>query len=1185
MKIREIDIENFGIFTNQHFDFGDSSFQLIHGPNEAGKSTLLHLLRQLLFGFPARSPYQFEKHSGDMAARALIDVADGRRISFRRRKGRSATVVGEVEGTTETINESSLSGILGGANAKLYEHIFGFSLTELSQGEESLKHANLNEAMFGGSLGGPSNLQEIQKSLDEEAAGLFKTGNAFKPVINSLLKDIRSHSTAIKEVTLKPREFEDKRKALKEAEELVASLSQSRELLEKQRAHLDRLNRAVEPWLERKAVEEELAQTKVPAGVTATSGAELERLLADHRRVQASLDESTMELTETEQQLAALELSPEILKLEARIRTLEKEFSRIKRDQESIPQLRRESSTILADVQSRLVNLNPDWNLEFLSTFQSSLEQRAKLEELTTRWSQLETLRAEIAARRPDLKKRVDAASVRLTELSNIQSVPELDALLERESNYRATAAALADASENQASITRQLKALKKRLSPTLSAPDLPDEELAALPVPLESLLRDFQGRLAAAADALASAKAGQQQLTQTLKDRNAELSARAADEQVPDRSQLEDQRQRRDTGWKLIRKKFLNDEDSGTADENVDQEIENWTADNVEALPDAYESEVAESDRLADDRQAKAKEVAIRDRLITEISQLEQSICDAEARQNSKQNEYDLITEEWHRLLAGFDVQPHSPEVMLEWHRTFETWLELRTQLLDSQSRANLLEVQVTDFEQQLALQLSTSSLPPAARQSIDQQLAAVRQRVTEVKAAELEKSQIKQSLPADQETLNDLDNQDVELNEQQSAWSDEWTKLSGLLGFPSDWSVQFSSKMLQELQDARQKFRESQSAESQADSLQKEVEQFRNEAESICHEVSPDLSEFPLAEIVNRLSERLAKAVQADRDQATLQQTTEKTQRRIDVFQNERSELSLNVEALLETAGVSSPDEFLQAARTAQRQQELLAEQTSLTRDLKRTAGAEDFDLFLNEIGQLDTDTLPLKLAELEQQHVEIDARRDAAVRLESEAKSSLDAMDGTSKAAALQLELEGSYAQLGSAVDRLAPLILAQTLLKRAIERFEKEHQPAMLSEVGTLLSKMTGGRYVSIRRRLDEAGTMLVEQKNGKLKTPDQLSTGTREQLYLAIRLAYVQQYCRESEPLPLIMDDILVNFDEQRAKNTLEVLLALPDHIQVLFLTCHEHMAELVRKSRPDLSSIELSMSHLGMSRE
>ena len=75
----------------------------------------------------------------------------------------------------------------------------------------------------------------------------------------------------------------------------------------------------------------------------------------------------------------------------------------------------------------------------------------------------------------------------------------------------------------------------------------------------------------------------------------------------------------------------------------------------------------------------------------------------------------------------------------------------------------------------------------------------------------------------------------------------------------------------------------------------------------------------------------------------------------------------------------------------------------------------------------------------------------------------------------------------------------------------------------------------GRYIGIRRRLDEQGRLVLAEANGKDKEPHQLSTGTREQLYLAIRLAYAQHYCRENEPLPLVMDDVLVNFDDERSR--------------------------------------------------
>ena len=111
---------------------------------------------------------------------------------------------------------------------------------------------------------------------------------------------------------------------------------------------------------------------------------------------------------------------------------------------------------------------------------------------------------------------------------------------------------------------------------------------------------------------------------------------------------------------------------------------------------------------------------------------------------------------------------------------------------------------------------------------------------------------------------------------------------------------------------------------------------------------------------------------------------------------------------------------------------------------------------------------------------------------------------------------------------------------------------------------------------ILRKLDDKGTLLIEQKGGDLKEPSSLSTGTREQLYLAIRLAFVMHYCRDSEPLPLVMDDVLVNFDDRRARQTLDVLIERSREVQILFLTCHRHVTELVHEALPGIEPILLS---------
>lgn len=1177
MRFREVTIENFGIFTDRQFDFSNTSFQLIHGPNEAGKSTLLQLLRQLLFGFPGgSSPYRFESHSGEMAARAVIELSDERRINFRRRKGRTGVVVGEVEGTAEKINEEHLHGILGNANLDLYQHVFGFSLAELSRGEESLKHANLNEAMFGGSLGSPTNLQEIQKSLVTEAGGLFK-GNAKNPAINALLRDIRARNTEIKDASLKPRDFEERRKTLQAAEARVKSLSETREQAARKRSHLQRLTEAIGPWVDLQTVREELEQIVIPDGISAASGSELDQLQHDLRRVKESLAEAERELAETELALGNLELSPEFLKAESQIRSLEKEVSRIKRDTEQIPTLKTESQTAQSEVEQRLSELNPTWDVDYLEQFQSSLAQRERLDELATEHTQLGKSQGELAVQLPDLQRRVAEGQSRLQELESVKPAPEFEEILNRESSYRADISSCDEAIEKQASLSGQLNGLRDRLAPVFNNPDLTDEELEKLPVPLESHLKDFQNRINAAEKALAESESRRRQMADSIQSKRSELAVSSAECQVPDRSQLENQRQRRDVGWQLIRRRYLDESDSADGDIPTANEIADWIRGSSGSLPDIYEHEVAESDQLADDRQAKAEVVATRDRLHAEIDQLNLSLKDTEKECDDFRSDLEQLTGEWHSLLCNFNAKPHPPETILEWQRIYQNWMEVRSELKDSSSRTDRLNEQIAEFEQLLARHSQDVPNSSEIQPSIDQQIAEIRRHLDNVKAAAHEQRQLEKSLPADEKTLTALESKASELQKQLNDWQDQWSQLLTGFSFPPDWSVSIATKVLQGLTDARQKFQESRSLDERADALSREVAGFQQQAVAVCRTVCAELADFPVHDMVNRLSERLGHALNADQEQRSLLRDRQRINQQMESRQSEIDGLSARIAKLLKSAGISSVDEFLEAAKLAQRRDELIAENVALTRDLKRMAGTEDFDSFLDELANADADTLKLQLDEAQQQHKEIEDQRDEALRLETEARHVVDSMDGTSQAAALQLVQESSYAQLGSAVDRYVPLVMAQTLLKRAIDRFEKEHQPAMLTEVGQLLSRMTAGRYMGIRRRLDEAGTMQVEQQDGKLKTPDQLSTGTREQLYLAIRLAYIQHYCRNSEPLPLIMDDILVNFDEQRAINTLKVLFELPESIQVLFLTCHDHMTNLIGRLRPDSTPITLSV--------
>ena len=72
----------------------------------------------------------------------------------------------------------------------------------------------------------------------------------------------------------------------------------------------------------------------------------------------------------------------------------------------------------------------------------------------------------------------------------------------------------------------------------------------------------------------------------------------------------------------------------------------------------------------------------------------------------------------------------------------------------------------------------------------------------------------------------------------------------------------------------------------------------------------------------------------------------------------------------------------------------------------------------------------------------------------------------------------------------------------------------------------------------------------------------MSTGTADQLYLALRIASVADYLDRAPPLPFIADDLFINFDDERAAAGLQVLRQLAEKTQVLFFTHHQHLVDI-----------------------
>ena len=338
MRLHEIKVENFGMLRGKEIRFGDGRFHLVCGPNEAGKTTLLQLIRELLFGFAVQNPYAFPEHDGEMAATALAEMKDGTRIRFRRRKGRTKVVTGEVEGTGRTFDESGLIGLLGNANAEMYQNVFGFSLAELAAGEESLKHARLEEALYGGGLGGLANFQQTLAAIQEEHHSLFMTSRrAQRPQINKLLGDIHDAATELGQAMVKPRDYKEMCQRRDERIAAAAKLKGDRDECFRRQAHVERLAQALPSWQRLVQAEQELAALDVPEAFPLAAAEEFRQLRQQVVQVTEEVEAAKAELDETEAELRRIHLAPELVAAEADVKRLFQQLEQVASCRRDIP--------------------------------------------------------------------------------------------------------------------------------------------------------------------------------------------------------------------------------------------------------------------------------------------------------------------------------------------------------------------------------------------------------------------------------------------------------------------------------------------------------------------------------------------------------------------------------------------------------------------------------------------------------------------------------------------------------------------------------------------------------------------------------------------------------------------------------------------------------------------------------
>lgn len=210
----------------------------------------------------------------------------------------------------------------------------------------------------------------------------------------------------------------------------------------------------------------------------------------------------------------------------------------------------------------------------------------------------------------------------------------------------------------------------------------------------------------------------------------------------------------------------------------------------------------------------------------------------------------------------------------------------------------------------------------------------------------------------------------------------------------------------------------------------------------------------------------------------------------------------------------------------------------------------------------------------AVLNQQIGEAEQEMERLRQRRAELAHRIDAMQKSDQITHLRAEEEALLAEIRAYGADWARHAVALAMLTRAREQFEIDQQPGVIRKASGFFAGMTGGQYEKIMAPLGQDAVEAVAV-DGARKRPDELSRGAAEQLYLAIRFGYIQHRADEHERMPLIMDEILVNFDAGRATLAAKIILELAESHQIFYFTCHRQTVEMFRSLRPDLAYYEL----------
>jgi uncharacterized protein YhaN len=1161
MKLLSLQLLAFGSFTSTSLDLagGREGLHLVYGANEAGKSTALRALRQLLFGIPEQTTDAFLHPYPKLRIGGRLRAADGEILDVVRRKGRGSTL--RAADDKSVVDEPELERFLCGVDEAAFASMLGIGHDDLVKGGRDIVHGggDLGRLMFGAGSG-VSDVGAVLAGLRSEADALFAPKGQKMP-INDAIARLKERRAALKEAQLPSQLWLQHDGALKNAEQAKAELAPRLAEAQRTLSRLARIKEAQPIMAERLDTLKALAT--VADAVLLREGFTEERIEIWTRlqTARSGKAEAAAHLEPLEKAFGALESPALLLDRATEIEGIYQELGRQRKDAKDRIALDTRRSTLLTEARQILRGLREGLTLENAEQLRITKPEAARIRTLGAEYEGTMSLIDDARTGIPKLERALAELTARIAALRSTRPRP-LEAL--RRQLARAEEALPLEAQRATAGVEASaLRDSCAKVQARLGLGAVALGELGRLAVPSAETLRLFEARI----DELDRRLLGRAEDIRTAEGALTEIGRQLAQarlaQDVPTESDLAAGREARDRAWRLVRRKLQGET---VSDDEVGAIAKTFPG--AESLPDTFEAALRRADETADRLRREAVNVAAKARQLADQAALEQQLSRLRADVTDGQRDKALATAEWIAAWQPLSIEPRSPREMRQWLSDFQSLLEKAEELSTRQQRIESLDEAIGEQRRALERELQAALGTDEAGAS----LGSLVRRARELVAAEEGQSRQAEELARDRKRrsgeLDEAKSRLAALEGQHRDWQGQWQQAVGRLGLRADAPPAEANLVIDELKSFFELEREAEVLQHRNAGIDRDAADFARSVATLAQAIAPDLADRPADEAVSELQRRLTAAREAQAKRQGLLTQIEREQAKLRKADEAAAKLESRLTELCAEAGCPSADELPAAEARSSKRRELEARRSDVEQRLRQLGGGLAVEDFVREASAVDTDALGGEIERLTAERELLDTERSKLDQTIGAERTELGRMNGGDEAAQIAEDIQRLVARLERDAEQYARLRIASRVLELAMERFRLKSQASILTKASTFFRRITCGSFEGLRPDRDANGDPVLVglRRGGKdVVSVAGMSDGTADQLYLALRLAGLEHYLDANEPMPFIVDDALIKFDDDRAGATLQVLAELSRRTQVIFFTHHGRLLDLAKE--------------------